>query len=151
MTSEELTRKKLTIDDMIRGPRTCRTLWPQMQAWPTREAFSWGVSIKYQGDKVAGSIIEGSHRTSGGCNEYDLERGPVLYRRGGPAPRESVRDWTMTRRMSYLGGVDPIGKEVTVETSLYSVIGVLDKRRQPIGTGKNPNDNAILFPVQHFP
>jgi putative ABC transport system permease protein len=27
---------------------------------------------------------------------------------------------------------------------------VLDKRAQPIGTGKNPNDNAILFPFNTF-
>jgi hypothetical protein len=47
-------------------------------------------------------------------------------------------------------GEDPIGKEVTVETSLYTVIGVLDKRSRPIGTGKNPNDNAILFPFNTF-
>jgi putative ABC transport system permease protein len=30
------------------------------------------------------------------------------------------------------------------------VIGVLDKRKQPFGTGKNPNDNAIFFPLGTF-
>jgi putative ABC transport system permease protein len=50
----------------------------------------------------------------------------------------------------FSGGEDPIGKEVSIETSLYTVIGVLDKRAQPIGTGKNPNDNSIFFPINTF-
>jgi putative ABC transport system permease protein len=37
-----------------------------------------------------------------------------------------------------------------VETGLYTVIGVLDKRAQPFGSGKNPRDNAILFPLGTF-
>jgi len=33
---------------------------------------------------------------------------------------------------------------------LYTVIGVLDKRKQPFGGGKNPNDNAVFFPLNTF-
>ena len=43
-----------------------------------------------------------------------------------------------------------MGKEVSVETGLYTVIGVLDKRKQPFGSGKNPHDNVILFPFGTF-
>ena len=42
------------------------------------------------------------------------------------------------------GDEDPIGKEVNMETGPYTVIGVLDKRKQPFGGGKNPGDNAIF-------
>jgi len=50
-----------------------------------------------------------------------------------------------------LFGADPaVGKEVTVESSNYTVIGVLDKRKQPFGGGKNPNDNAAFFPPRHL-
>jgi putative ABC transport system permease protein len=48
------------------------------------------------------------------------------------------------------GGEDPIGKEVNVETGLYTVVGVLDKRAQPFGSGKNPRDNSVLFPLNTF-
>src|SRR5208337_2086517 len=48
------------------------------------------------------------------------------------------------------GSVNAIGKEVNVETGMYTVIGVLDKRKQPFGGGKNPNDNAVMFPLGTF-
>jgi putative ABC transport system permease protein len=50
-----------------------------------------------------------------------------------------------------LFGAEPaVGKEVTVESGNYTVIGVLDKRKQPFGGGKNPNDNAAFFPLGTF-
>jgi putative ABC transport system permease protein len=50
-----------------------------------------------------------------------------------------------------LFGPDPaVGKEVAVESGLYTVIGVLDKRKQPFGGGKNPNDNSVYFPMGTF-
>jgi putative ABC transport system permease protein len=48
------------------------------------------------------------------------------------------------------GSENAIGKEVAVESGLYTVIGVLDKRKQPFGGGKNPNDNAAFFPMGTF-
>ena len=50
----------------------------------------------------------------------------------------------------FVNGEDPIGKEVNVETGLYTVIGVLDKRKQLFGSGQNPQDNAIYFPMGTF-
>jgi putative ABC transport system permease protein len=50
----------------------------------------------------------------------------------------------------FVNGEDPIGKEVNVATGLYTVIGVLDKQKQPFGNGKNPNDNEIVFPMGTF-
>jgi putative ABC transport system permease protein len=58
-------------------------------------------------------------------------------------------------RARYLGGQlfgdqYAVGKEVNVETGLYTVIGVLDKQKQPFGGGKNPNDNMAIFPLGTF-
>jgi len=39
---------------------------------------------------------------------------------------------------------------VAIESGLYTVIGVLDKRKQPFGGGKNPADNMALFPLGTF-
>jgi putative ABC transport system permease protein len=50
-----------------------------------------------------------------------------------------------------LFGTEPaVGKEVTIETGLYTVIGVLDKRKSPFESGKNPNDNMVIFPLNTF-
>jgi len=48
------------------------------------------------------------------------------------------------------GNESAIGKEVNIETGLYTVIGVLEKRKQPFGGGKNPNDNMVYFPLGTF-
>ena len=55
-----------------------------------------------------------------------------------------------TANKLFVNGENPIGKEVNVETGLYTVIGVLDKRKQLFGSGQNPQDNAIYFPMGTF-
>ena len=47
-------------------------------------------------------------------------------------------------------GENPIGKEITVANGVYTVIGVLDKQKQAFGSGKNPNDNIVIFPMGTF-
>jgi putative ABC transport system permease protein len=37
-----------------------------------------------------------------------------------------------------------------VASGLYTVIGVIDKRKQPFGSGKNPADNGVYFPLGTF-
>jgi putative ABC transport system permease protein len=39
---------------------------------------------------------------------------------------------------------------VNVASSLFTVIGVLEKRKQPFGSGKNPGDNGVFFPLGVF-
>jgi putative ABC transport system permease protein len=48
------------------------------------------------------------------------------------------------------GDQNAIGQEVAVESGLYTVIGVLDKQKQPFGGGKNQNDNVVDFPFGTF-
>ena len=48
------------------------------------------------------------------------------------------------------GTQSAIGKEVTVGGMLFTVIGVLDKQKQPFGGGKNPQDNHAFFPITTF-
>jgi putative ABC transport system permease protein len=47
-------------------------------------------------------------------------------------------------------GRPAVGEQITVGSGLYTVIGVLDREKQPVGTGKNPHDNSIHFPLQTF-
>jgi len=48
------------------------------------------------------------------------------------------------------GDDSALGKEVTIESSDYTVIGVAGKRKQPFGSGKNAQDNAAYFPNGTF-
>ena len=39
---------------------------------------------------------------------------------------------------------------MNIATGLFTVIGVADKRKQPFGSGKNPADNGVYFPLGTF-
>jgi putative ABC transport system permease protein len=42
---------------------------------------------------------------------------------------------------------DSIGREVTIDGQLFTVIGTLQKRKQGISGGSNPEDNVAILPV----
>ena len=46
------------------------------------------------------------------------------------------------------GSQNAIGKEVNIESGMYTVIGVLDKQKQPFGGSNNQADNMVYFPLR---
>jgi putative ABC transport system permease protein len=46
--------------------------------------------------------------------------------------------------------VDPIGKDVELEGTMFRVIGVMEKLRDALTPGANPNDNVVQVPVGAF-
>lgn len=149
-TSEELTRKYLTLDDAL----AIRSL-PHVVAADAGVTYTKGfrlgdVSAKYEGRKVAGSILEGHTSQVADVTNTVLQEGRLFTDEEDQRHAKVCVLGYETADELFSGGEDPIGKEVTVETSLYTVIGVLGKRAQPFGSGKNPRDNAILFPLNTF-
>jgi putative ABC transport system permease protein len=148
-TTEMLARKMFTLDDAI----AMRSL-PHVVATDAEgdyiKAFAVGdVSAKYNGRKVAGSILAGVTSEHGDVTELELLEGRLI----------TEDDELWHRHVCVLGhdtwdalfdGQPAVGKEINVETGLYTVIGVLDKRKQPFGSGKNPRDNVIVFPMSTF-
>ena len=49
----------------------------------------------------------------------------------------------------FASGVDPLGKQVEIEGTTFTVIGVLDKLKS-LGSGANPNDNIAEMPMGSF-
>src|SRR5579863_6433621 len=45
------------------------------------------------------------------------------------------------------GASQAVGKEITIDGQLFSVIATLDKRRQGVSGGSNPEDNIAIMPV----
>jgi len=149
-TSEMLTRKKLTIDDALALRELPHVVSTDGSLRHLDERFQVGdVSVKYGGKKVSGAFIAGATEQIGVVSDFEARVG---------------RFWTEDENLRHahvcvlgndtadilFGQEDPIGKEVVVGTSLYTVIGVVDKRKQPIGTGKNPADNGVYFPLGTF-
>jgi putative ABC transport system permease protein len=149
-TIEQLTRKKLNLDDVL----ALRTL-PHVVAADgvyrhMKPEFGVGdVSVKYKGMKVAGTILEGS--TSQAADVYDLMPMEGRYFTDGEDQRHAAVCVLGYDTWEELFGSEPaVGKEVNVETGLYTVIGVLNKQKQVFGSGKNPHDNIVFFPLGTF-
>jgi putative ABC transport system permease protein len=46
--------------------------------------------------------------------------------------------------------VNPVGKEVRLEGAVFQIVGVLEKRRDALTPGANPNDNVVEIPLASF-
>ena len=149
-TTEQLTRKKLTMDDML----ALRTL-PHVVAVDGgrryEKAFGVGdVSAKYQGHKVAGAILAGNTTQIAEVSNLTLAEGRMFTDGEDESHAPVCILGHDTAEELFVNGEDPIGKEVNVANSLFTVFGVLDKRKQAFGSGKNPEDNEIIFPMGTF-
>ena len=107
------------------------------------------VSAKYNGKKVAGTILAGVTSEVGDVTELELLEGR-LFTDDDDLHHQHVCVLGHDTWDTLFEGQSAVGKEINVETGLYTVIGVLDKRKRPFGSGKNPRDNVILFPFGTF-
>jgi putative ABC transport system permease protein len=149
-TTEQLTRKKLTMDDVY----ALRTL-PHVVAADgshryTKQFGVGDVSAKYEGHKVAGAILVGDTAQVAEVTNLTLHEGRMHTEQEDENHAAVCVLGHDTAESLFVNGEDPIGKEVTVGTGMYTVIGVLDKQKQPFGNGKNPSDNEIIFPMGTF-
>ena len=148
-TSEQLTRRYLTLEDALAVRDLPHVVAADARASYQRAFFVGGVSLKYQGHKVAGTQLEGhTAQVADVTNTTLLEGRFFTDQEDQRHAKVCVLGYDTADEL--FGTQDPIGKEVTIETGLYTVIGVMDKRKQALGTGKNPNDNAALFPFTTF-
>ena len=149
-TAEMLARKKLTIDDVL----ALRTLPHVVAADGGRRhvkfPFQVGdVAVKYNGKKVAGTILQGDTAEVSDVNDMTMLQGRMFTDEEDARAAHVVVLGHDTAEELF-GNESAVGKEVAIESGLYTVIGVLDKRKQPFGGGKNPADNMVFFPVNTF-
>ena len=149
-TAEMLARKKLTLDDVM----ALRTL-PHVVAADggfqhVKSQFRVGdVSVRYNGKKIAGTILQGSTAQVALVANFTILQGR-LWTDEEDKRAEHVVVLGHDTWEELFGEQNAIGKEVAVESGLYTVIGVLDKQKQPFGGGKNPQDNIAYFPMGTF-
>lgn len=149
-TSEMLTRKKLNLDDALALRGLPHVLGVDGAYRHVNERFRVGdVSVKYNGKKVSGAWIEGSTAQLEAVSEIDMQAGR-FWTDDEDQRHAHVCVLGHDTSQELFGESDPLGKEVNVSTGLYVVIGVADKRKQPFGSGKNPADNGVYFPLGTF-
>jgi putative ABC transport system permease protein len=149
-TLEMLSRKQLTLNDadaLTTLPHVVAVA-PQLQ-YADHSLGLGNVGVKYKGRKIQHTILEGdtlkeqevdnTSITEGRFfSQYEIDQHSDVVVLGHDTAEELFR------------GEDPIGKEVEIGGDDFRVIGVMDKRRQPFGSGKNPNDNTAYFPMGTF-
>jgi putative ABC transport system permease protein len=149
-TTEMLTRKKLTLDDVLALRDLPHVLAVDGTYQHVNQQFHVGdVSVKYNGKKVAGAFLMGSTAALEMTSELVAQEGR-FWTDAEDKRHAHVCLLGHDTAEDLFGTEDPIGKDVNVATGLYTVIGVVDKRKQPFGSGKNPADNGVYFPLGTF-
>jgi putative ABC transport system permease protein len=148
-TTEMLARKKLNIED-VKAMRQLPHVVAVDGGIQHVGMFRVGaVSVKYNGKKVAGTILTGDTPAISIISDFTMMQGRMYTeeedQRGAHVCVLGHDTWE-----ELFGDQNAIGKEVNVETGLYTVIGVLDKQKQPFGGGKNRQDNQVYFPLGTF-
>jgi putative ABC transport system permease protein len=149
-TTEMLTRKKLNLEEVLALRSLPHVVAADGSYRHVNETFHVGdVDVKYSGKKVAGAFLMGSTAQLESVSELTMMTGR-LWTDAEDQRHAHVCAIGHDTAEELFGAVDPIGKDVTVGPSQYTVIGVVDKRKQPFGSGKNPADNGVYFPLGAF-
>ncbi len=149
-TAAMLARRKLTVDDAYALRTLPHVVAVDASKQYTKSQFRVGdVSVKYNGEKVAGTILQGSTAQIATTDDIDLVEGRWFSddedKRHAKVCLLGYDTWD-----GLFHGRSAVGKQVNVETGLYTVIGVATKRKQPFGGGRNPQDNIVYFPLGTF-
>jgi len=149
-TTEQLTRKKLNMGDVLALRKLPHVVAADGGMQHVKAQFRVGdVAVKYNGKKVAGTILQGA--TAQVADVYDLKLiEGRLFTDEEDQRAAHVCVLGHDTAEDLFGTESPIGKDVNIETGLYSVIGVLDKQKQVFGGGKNPQDNQVYLPSDTF-
>ncbi len=149
-TAEMLARKKLTIDDVLALRALPHVVVTDGGYQHVKPQFRVGdVAVKYNGKKIAGTILWGTTAEVPEMLDMAFLEGRFYTdeedKRGAHVVVLGHDTWE-----ELFGNEPAVGKEVAIESGLYTVIGVIDKRKQPFGGGKNPEDNVVYFPMGTF-
>jgi putative ABC transport system permease protein len=148
-TAELLARKMLTVDDAKALRALPHVITTDAEGVYIKSFQIGNVSARYQGNKVAGSILAGDFPEVMDVTDLTMLQGR-MFTDAEDARAAHVVVLGHDTWQELFGDAPAVGKDVAIESGLYTVIGVLDKRKQPFGSGKNPRDNIILFPFGAF-
>lgn len=149
-TSEMLTRKQLTYDDAMamKDLPHVVAVTPGLQ-YRDQRGVQGTVAVKYGTKKFEGTVLEGD--TASVKDVYDLNLKTGRFFEDNDVERAAnVVVLGVDTADALFDREDPVGKEVTIAGMVFTVVGVMDKRPQAFGGGKNPEDNKAYFPVTTF-
>jgi len=146
-TEEMRTRKELTYDDAV----AIRDL-PHVKAVTAgvryfRPELGLGsFAVKYGDRKAKNTILEGDQASAKEVFDLMIATGR-WFSEVDEEHRSNVVLLCADTTDQLFGTENPIGKEVTIEGQLFTVIGTVQRLKSVFGGGKNPDDNKVIFPL----
>jgi putative ABC transport system permease protein len=149
-TTEELNRKRLTYEDgvALRDLPHVVAVDPEL----TYQNFQTGlgsVAIKHGTHKVQNSILNGATTYVTQTAEINMLEGR-MWTESEEIRRANVVVLGHDSAEELFPGESPLGGEIECSGDVFTVIGVLDKQKQPFGSGRNTQDNSAYFPLETF-
>src|SRR5256885_4553036 len=147
--SEWFTRKELQpewAEDLAKLPHIAAAS-PSMRIFMPQ--FGSGTADLRRGVYRAKNVIlQGNSPSIGRIFDLKIEYGRMFNETDADHHMPVVLLGYDTARILFPESVsDSIGKEVTINGQLFSVIGTCEKRKQGISGGSNPEDNIAMMPV----
>ena len=152
-TTEMLTRKQMTYEDAMamRELPHVVAVAPILQ-YVDRSGGGGGIgstAITGNGRKMQNTSLEGDTPDIESVSELGLLEGR-FFDEGDLERAGNVVVLGHDTADDLFGLHDAVGKEVVVGGMTFTVVGVLDKKKQAFGGGKNPDDNKAYFPISTF-
>ena len=149
-TTEMLTRKQMTYEDAMAMKDLPHVLAvsPGLQYRDNR-GVQGTVAVKFGTKKMEGTVLEGDTASVKDVYQLDMKDGR-FFTDGDVERAANVVVLGNDTADTLFGTVSPVGKDVTIAGMVFTVVGVMDKRKQAFGGGKNPEDNKAYFPVTTF-
>jgi putative ABC transport system permease protein len=149
-TAAMLARKKMTREDADAAVFLPHVVAVNASARHWNPIFNVGtIGVKYGTKKTQGTMLEGDQANVLRVYDIDLAQGRMFTQDEDDRRADVVLLGHDTVEKLF-GTVNAIGKEVNIEGDLFTVIGVVDKRKQAFGGGTNPEDNKAMFPLHTF-
>jgi putative ABC transport system permease protein len=149
-TAAMLARKKMTIDDADAMGQLPHVVASNASARHWNPIFNVGtIGVKYGTKMAQGTMLEGDQAGVQNVYDLDLTEGR-LFTQDEENRRANVTLLGHDTAQKLFGSESAVGKEVEIDGDLFTVIGVVDKRKQAFGGGTNPDDNKATFPLHTF-
>ena len=150
-TPDVFSRKKLTLDDAkaIGQLSTVKAVAPVLQYFAINmNAKSF--SVRYRDKTAKNTIFVGATPEVATVMNLKITSGRWINEADHTHNSNVVVLGHDTADTIFPANVDPVEKDVEIEGQPFRVIGVLEKRKDALQGGANPNDNVAEMPIGTF-